>query len=353
MEEQKKLIFVLNFIYSAVVALICFLAFRYLFLWFWPFFFSLALAYLFRHLARHCRAKTRLATAAAGICFYCTVILLFWSLLALLIGRLIEFANSFPLYYYETLLPYYQMLGARLLEIVRQLAPSSVISLSELFEMMSATVQELVTSLSAAFISWVTEFIRKMPLFLIGFVFMIVSSFAIAMDYAGVTQFLMRQLPHKARPLMLDIKNFLISCLFRLGRAYTIIMLITFCELCIGLWALKINGFWKIAAIIAMLDIFPLLGSGGVLIPWGIFELISQNTALGSGLLLLYATIAVMRNIIEPHVVGDSLGLHPVVTLSAMFFGLHIFGILGMLAAPIAALLIRFLNENGKVHLYR
>lgn len=353
MEQQSKLSFIIRVTYCAIVATFCFLAIRYLLPWFWPFLFSLALAYLFRHLARRIRARTRLAVVTIGILFYFTVILVFWLLLVLLVGKLVDVATYFPQYYSEIFLPQAQRLGDKLLLVLQQLAPSSVISVGELFDMVSTATEDLVTGISVSFISMITSFLKGLPLFLVGFVFMIISSFAIAMDYDRVTLFLLQQLPHRIRPLMLDIKNFLLSCLLHLGRAYAIIMFITFCELCIGLWALKIESFWKIAAVIAMLDIMPLLGSGAILIPWGIIELSNGNSPLGAALLILYAVITVMRNIIEPHVVGDSLGLHPVVTLTAMFFGLNAFGLLGMLAAPVAALLIRFLNTKGKIRLYR
>lgn len=353
MEQQNKLSFIIRFLYCAIVAALCFLGVRFLLPWFWPFLLSLTLAYLFKHLANRFRARSKLALAAIGVLFYATVILLFWLLAALIVGKLADLATDFPLYYTQILLPKAQQSGDRLLWLIQQLAPASVISVEGLFTLIASATEELVTGISSSLITMLTSFLKSLPLFIVGFVFMIISSFAIAMDYDRVTLFLLQQLPHRMRPMMLDVKNFLVSCLLRLARAYAIIMFITFCELSVGLWALRISRFWKIAAVIAMLDIMPLLGSGAILIPWGIFELANGRGPLGAGLLIMYAVITVMRNIIEPHVVGDSLGLHPVITLTAMFFGLCTFGLPGMLAAPIAALLIRFLNSNGKIKLYR
>lgn len=353
MEQQNKLIFIIRVLYCAIVAALCFLGLRFLLPWFWPFLFSLTLAYLFRHLANRFHARSKLACATAGILFYAIVIMVFWLLAALVIGKLADLATDFPLYYADILLPKAQRASDRLLWLLQQLAPASAISVEGLFTLISRAAEDLVTGISSSLINILTSFLKGLPLFIVGFVFMIISSFAIAMDYDRVTLFLMQQLPHRMRPMMLDVKNFLVSCLMRLARAYAIIMFITFCELSVGLWALRIDRFWKIAAVIALLDIMPLLGSGAILIPWGIFELANGRGPLGAGLLVLYAVITVMRNIIEPRVVGDSLGLHPVITLSAMFFGLSTFGLPGMLAAPIAALLIRFLNSNGKIKLYR
>ncbi len=352
MESSKKLSFLISSVYYAGIAALFVFVLK-LIPWFWPFLSSLALAYLFKSLARRFMTRSRISAAAAGIFFYFIVFLLFWMFAAVSVSYIIELSQKLPDFYNRSLLPYARQLSERLLIILRRFAPVSALSLGELFSLLSTAAQELVTDLSSYFLSKATGFLKGMPVFFIGFLFMIISSFAIAMDYDNVTQFIMRQIPHKLRPLIYDLKNFMLSSLFRLVKAYLIIMLITFIELCIGLWALRIPSFWKYSAVIALLDILPVLGSGAVLIPWGSIELINGRSALGAGLLVLYAVTVVVRNIIEPRIVGDSLGLHPAITLTAMFFGLKAFGIFGMLAAPVIIMLIRFLHENGKIRLYR
>lgn len=321
--------------------------------WIWPFLTSLSLAYIFKSFARKFNASSRRSAAAAGIVFYIFAALAFWLIIAVLISAVSKLSKQLPQFYLNTFLPYSEQISERVLYVLQRFAPSSAISIGELFELFSSAAQELVTELSGYFLSFVTSFVKRLPRFLIGSVFTIVSSFAISMDYENVTNFIMRQLPPPVRPIIFDVKNFLISCLFRIFKAYAVIMLITFIELSIGLWTLRIQSFWKYAAFISIMDILPVLGSGAVLIPWGIVECITGRSTLGIGLLILCAVIAVVRNIIEPRIIGDSLGLHPAVTLTAMFLGLRAYGIIGMIAAPIIALLIRFLNENGKIRLYK
>lgn len=351
--NQKRIDFLIDAAYIFTVSVIAILALRFVLPWFWPFLFGLGLAYLFRQISRLMRVRGKTAVACVGIAFYLTIVLVFWALFVLLTGNLVNWARNLPGYAAEMLIPVAEQILSRLLSLLRMLAPATALSVSELFGMLSSTLQEMATSLSATLLSAVTGFLKRLPLFLIGFVFMIVSSFAIAADYDRVTKFLLRQLPRSVRPLMFDIKNFLVSCVGRLVKAYGIIMLITFGELCLGLWALRVQGFWKYAAVIALFDMLPLIGSGAFLIPWGIISLLTGKPTLGAGLLILYGVVAVMRNIVEPHVVGDQLGLHPAATLVAMFFGLQVFGLLGMLLAPVTALLIRYLNTTGKLRLYR
>ena len=79
--------------------------------------------------------------------------------------------------------------------------------------------------------------------------------------------------------LEVGIKPVDLGHLHQLAKAYGIILLITFAELSIGLWALRVERFWKIAAIIALLDLLPLVGSGAVLVPWGIYCLCGRRAA--------------------------------------------------------------------------
>ena len=100
-------------------------------------------------------------------------------------------------------------------------------------------------------------------------------------------------------------------------------------------------------------DILPVLGTGGIMIPWGIISLIMGKWVLGLGLLALYLIITVIRNIIEPKIVGHQVGLHPVVTLLSMLAGLQLFGIIGLFGFPITLSLLKNLNDRGVIHILK
>ena len=111
---------------------------------------------------------------------------------------------------------------------------------------------------------------------------------------------------------------------------------ITFVELLIGLTVFGISnsGMWSL--MIAFLDILPVLGVGTVLIPWGLSCLITGRALLGIELLVLYIIITIIRNIIEPKMVGTSLDLHPLATLITMIVGARMFSAVGMFGFPLA-----------------
>jgi len=109
-------------------------------------------------------------------------------------------------------------------------------------------------------------------------------------------------------------------------------------------------GWFSIAAFTAVVDILPVLGTGLVLIPWALFHLIKGNLSLGLGLVLIYVVITVIRNVLEPKLVGQQIGLHPIVMLLCMYAGVRIFGVIGLFILPFSILVIKYLYDHGKLH---
>ena len=91
------------------------------------------------------------------------------------------------------------------------------------------------------------------------------------------------------------------------------------------------------AFLTTLVDALPVLGTGMVLIPWALICFLGGNSIRGLGLLGLYATAALVRSVLEPKLVGSHLGLDPLVTLIAMYCGLRLWGLAGMLLLPMLA----------------
>lgn len=125
----------------------------------------------------------------------------------------------------------------------------------------------------------------------------------------------------------------------RLGRQYLraclLLGLLTFLQVFIGLAILGIRYAFILALLIAAVDFLPLLGTGVILIPWAAVSLLLGEVKLGIGLLILYAVSSVIRQILEPKLIGEGLGLHPLLSLAAMYAGLRLFGVAGMILAPL------------------
>lgn len=207
-------------------------------------------------------------------------------------------------------------------------------------------------------ISGVYSVVKNIPSILIGVVIGIIAWILFTKDYKKVVKFIKLQLPDKHKNLLSETKKIFSSTILKMCRAYGLIMFITFCENFLGLTILNLIGVMKnsyvfvIAICIAVFDILPVAGSGGILIPWSLIALVTGNVGQCVGLLILYAVITVIRQYIEPKIVGDSLGINPLVTLAGLYFGLKLFGFMGMFIVPICVMTLKAFNDAGRIHLY-
>jgi predicted PurR-regulated permease PerM len=98
---------------------------------------------------------------------------------------------------------------------------------------------------------------------------------------------------------------------------------------------------------------FPALGVGIVLVPWGAISLLGGDAVRGITLLIAFVVIQLLRNILEPKLIGAQLGLPAIATLIAMYVGFCTAGVLGMAMYPMALLVVKRLNDKGMVRIWK
>lgn len=208
-------------------------------------------------------------------------------------------------------------------------------------------------------LSGVISTAKQIPSILIAVIITLVAACFMTSDYESIISFIKRQFPENKRGDLSRTKTLLKSTLTKMGKAYALIMSVTFTEMFIGLTVLRLVGIYSssyaviIAIATAIVDIIPVLGTGTILIPWAVYSLIVGNYALAIGLGIIYAVITVIRQIIEPKLVAGQLGLSPVVTICSLYLGLKIFGVLGMIIAPILVTMLKVLNDEGIIRLWK
>lgn len=187
----------------------------------------------------------------------------------------------------------------------------------------------------------------------------IIAACFMTVGYDEIVRFIKRQLSLQKRQALSAAKEIFFSSILKLLKSYAIIICITFAEMFLGLSLLKLIGVYTsgyiatVAIVVALIDIFPVLGTGTVLIPWAIISFITGNVGLGIGLIVLYAVITVIRQIVEPKLVASNLGLPPIVTIMCMYIGLQLFSVLGIFIMPLLVTMIKLLNDRGILHIWK
>lgn len=118
---------------------------------------------------------------------------------------------------------------------------------------------------------------------------------------------------------------------------------VTWGILAVGFLLLRIEYGLLWALMVAIVDAFPVLGTGTVLIPWSAICLLRGDVPRGIGLLGIYAVVSLTRSMLEPRLLGQHLGLDPLVTLFSLYAGYKFWGLAGMLLAPMAAVTVQSL----------
>ena len=215
-------------------------------------------------------------------------------------------------------------------------------------ETFSQFAKNIILRFGEALADFLGALIKALPSAFITVVISVIACFYFSMDHERIAYAMKHLLPSSVSSKLTLVKQKIKGILKGYLRAYAMIFLITFLELWGGLLILRRNYAFFLALLIAAVDILPLFGTGIVLVPWGLFLILSRDYSVGFGLLTLFATVTVARQFIEPHFLSESLGLHPLLSLFCIFAGFKLFGFLGMLFSPIIAIIVKEILFSGK-----
>ena len=191
---------------------------------------------------------------------------------------------------------------------------------------------ELLTGMSGTLLQQVSGIAVNIPGMCFKLLLAVISTVFMELDFPQIMHFLEKIIPEKWKETVSAVKKGTFGTMGKLAA---------------GLLLLQIEGAFAIAFLIAVLDILPVLGTGTVLLPWAVIAFAGGNARMGIGVMGLYLIITVVRNIVEPKLVGKQMGLSPVVMLPCMILGLHFFGILGLFGVPLLASFLKKLYSDG------
>lgn len=188
---------------------------------------------------------------------------------------------------------------------------------------------------------------KRIPAILVNVVVTILSSYFFIAERDKIIEFWKRHLPKNGNRYYQYLRSDLKHLIGGYFLAQFKIMFVVAAILAVGFLVLGISYAFLLAILVALLDFLPLFGTGTVLIPWALLKLLSGDYALAVGMALLYVLTQVVRQVIQPKIVGDSMGLPPMMTLVLLYLGFKIQGISGMIIAVPLGILVLNLYEYG------
>lgn len=220
--------------------------------------------------------------------------------------------------------------------------------LGDPMQYLSQQLQKTLGELASKLAGGIGALLAGLPGVLFFLVVTLIACFYFAMEYDKICRLPERLLPSGVRTRLPEWKRRFTGALKRCAKAYLLLFALTFAELFLGFLFLRADYPFLLALLAASLDILPVLGVGTVLVPWAIFAFLTGSTVRGVWILVLYAVITVIRQIVEPRLLGKSIGLHPILMLMAFYVGLSLFGVAGILIGPTLALLCKLLFDRAQ-----
>ena len=349
MEMKKN--FVINAAFYGIIALLIIIGWEYLLPAMMPFVIGFLIASVVQFPLNRLGLKKpgHRKLAAVGLClaFYALLIFLMVFFSVKVIAEIGDFAMTLPDLVYDSVYPLIWDIGDQIQLVLEPIDMSLAQLVNEVGKTLASTLAGYATKFSAWAVRTLATGAVSIPGALIQVIITVVSSFYIAADYQSVLEFLKKLIPASQRDSVVQVVSYARTTVVAYIKSYSIMFIITFVELWIGLRILAIPYTLGLAFGIAVFDLMPILGVGGILLPWGGVALILGNLKMGIGVIVLYLIIAAVRNSVEPRIVGKEIGLHPLATLVAMVVGLRLAGLVGMLMLPISMVAIVKLREGS------
>lgn len=228
-------------------------------------------------------------------------------------------------------------------------------------------VQEVINNSTQNFLNKISNIVQNF----LGSLLEKITSLPTVLIYVGVTLlsiyficvdrlFMLDQLEHHfPKSWVRKIGKHLKEVLKQLGnflKAEVVLAIIAFVELLVGLTILKYFGFnipfpLIVALLIAFVDALPMLGSGLIMFPWAVISALKGDINLAIALIVLWLVIVIVRQLLEPKILSSKIGIHPIFTIIAMYTGLRLIGVIGLLIGPIILIIFKSifgtLIENG------
>ena len=333
----------------AEILLLCLLGPKLL-KFFMPFVIGWIIAMIANPLVRFLESRVKLVRKHSSVLIVVAVLALIIGLSYFLVSRLIlqamELTKDLPVLY-DIVSADLREISIRFASLFSRLPEQVQTNWQELAGNIGHAASLLVQKIASPTVEVAGNVAKGIPNALVNVVVTILSSYFFIAEQDKIMAFWRKHLPDSIKGYVHYLKTDVKKLIGGYFLAQFRIMFVVAVILIVGFLILGIRYAFLIGVLVAILDFLPLFGTGTILIPWAVFKLLSADYALAAGLALLYVLTQVTRQVIQPKIVGDSMGLPPLWTLVFLYIGFKIHGISGMILAVPIGIFVMNLYQYG------
>lgn len=238
-------------------------------------------------------------------------------------------------------------IGSGMQGVLKMLPGGTKESVGAAFGKLDALAEDIVGKISTPTVNAAGRFAKGIPTVFIGIIVTFISAYFFIKDRDEVLKQAKRIAPD---PIVIRMTMVCDNLKYAIGgyfKAQLKIMVVVFALLMAGFTIMKLHFTLLLAILIAFLDFLPFFGTGTALLPWAVYKVLVGNYRMAAGLLILYGVTQLVRQLIQPKLVGDSIGMNPLLTLVFLYMGYRIGGIFGMIFAVPVGLIVINLYKAG------
>ena len=341
---------ILNLLTALVVLFLCIFLLPRCIYFFLPFvigwIISLIASPVVRFFEEKLKVRRKGASAIVIVAVLAAVIMIVYAAVSKLIQEGVGFINELPVLL-ESIKAELNQVAANLDGVYNRLPKDMQNTLDNIGQQMSGYFGDMMEDAGTPTFEAVGNVAKQLPDIFLGTIMCILSAYFFVADKSYMSDAVKKYVPDSIRFRADLIRRSLRKAVGGYFKAQLKIECWVYVLLVIGLLALHVRYALLVALGIAFLDLLPVFGTGTVMIPWAVVEILGKNYKMAVGLLIIWCTGQLVRQIIQPKIVGDSMGLNAIPTLFLLFIGYKAAGVLGMiLAVPIGIIVVNLYEEG-------
>ncbi|MBD5507941.1 MAG: sporulation integral membrane protein YtvI [Lachnospiraceae bacterium] len=340
----------LNLLTALAVVLLCIFLLPKCIWFFMPFIvgwiISLIASPVVHFLEEKLKVRRKASSAVVIIAVLAVVILLVYLLMTKLVKEGVHFVNELP-NIWNSILGQLNIVGANLQGVYDRMPADMQATLDNIILEMGDYVGGIMGSGEPPSFEAVGNVAKQIPDIFLSVVMCLLSAYFFVADKSYMADVMRKYVPDAVRYRLDLIRRSFRRAIGGYFKAQFKIECWIYILLVIGLMILEVDFAFLVALGIAFLDFLPVFGTGTVMLPWALIECLSKNYKMMFGLLAIWLIGQLVRQVIQPKIVGDSIGMDAIPTLFLLYIGYRVAGVLGMiLAVPIGIILLNLYEEG-------
>ena len=341
----------LNLLTALAVVLLCIFLLPKCIWFFMPFIvgwiISLIASPVVHFLEEKLKVRRKASSAVVIIAVLAVVILLVYLLMTKLVKEGVHFVNELP-NIWNSILGQLNIVGANLQGVYDRMPADMQATLDNIILEMGDYVGGIIGSGEPPSFEAVGNVAKQIPDIFLSVVMCLLSAYFFVADKSYMADVMRKYVPDAVRYRLDLIRRSFRRAIGGYFKAQFKIECWIYILLVIGLMILEVDFAFLVALGIAFLDFLPVFGTGTVMLPWALIECLSKNYKMMFGLLAIWLIGQLVRQVIQPKIVGDSIGMDAIPTLFLLYIGYRVAGVLGMiLAVPIGIILLNLYEEGA------